>query len=143
MDEEKQGVPPPQGEGPSQVHDQPPEPADDFHYAPAITATATGGPPVPPPPGPPPENPPEDQEEEGMLRMSFMEHLEELRSRIIKALYGLAVAFVASMVYCYKLWEIIEEPAVAALKNLHVDPPVLIQTTPMEGFSIIWVKLPL
>ena len=56
---------------------------------------------------------PEDEEEQGMLRMSFMEHLEELRGRIIRALYGLAVAFVVSMVYCYKLWDIIEEPAVA------------------------------
>lgn len=78
-----------------------------------------------------------------MLRMSFMEHLEELRRRIITSLYGLAVAFVLSIVYCYKLWEIISEPAVAALKTLHVDPPQLITTTPMEGFSIIWVKLPL
>jgi sec-independent protein translocase protein TatC len=78
-----------------------------------------------------------------MLRMSFMEHLEELRSRIIRGLVGLAVAFVVSIGYCYKLWEIIEEPAVAALKSLHQDPPQLIQTTPMEGFSIIWVKLPL
>ncbi|MBZ5606924.1 MAG: twin-arginine translocase subunit TatC [Acidobacteriia bacterium] len=78
-----------------------------------------------------------------MLRMSFMEHLEELRNRIIKSLYGLAVAFLASIVYCYKLWEIVSEPAVAALKTLHVDPPQLISTTPMEGFSIIWVKLPL
>jgi len=78
-----------------------------------------------------------------MLRMSFMEHLEELRSRIIQAVVGLAVAFVLSIGYCYKLWEIISEPAVAALRTLKVDPPQLITTTPMEGFSIIWVKLPL
>ena len=30
-----------------------------------------------------------------MLRMSFMEHLEELRTRIIRALMGLGVAFVS------------------------------------------------
>jgi hypothetical protein len=29
---------------------------------------------------------PPEQEEDGMLRMSILEHLEELRSRIIKAL---------------------------------------------------------
>src|SRR5437016_10615220 len=118
MDEEKQGVPPPQGEGPSQVPDEPREPADDFNYAPAITATEAGGPPAPPPPAAPPETEPEDEEEEGMLRMSFMEHLEELRRRIIKALYGLAVAFVLSLVYAGKLWDIISDPAVEALKHL-------------------------
>jgi hypothetical protein len=38
--------------------------------------------------GPPP--PPGGEEEEGMLRMSFLEHLEELRKRIISALVGAA-----------------------------------------------------
>jgi sec-independent protein translocase protein TatC len=144
MDDEKQGVAPPHGEGPSEVHDQPAAPADDFNYAPAIPVTAVTVPPAPPPPPTPPADiEEEDPEEGGMLRMSFMEHLEELRSRIIKAIYGLAVAFIVSMTYCYKLWEIISEPAVEALKTLKVDPPVLITTAPMEGFSIIWVKLPL
>jgi len=78
-----------------------------------------------------------------MLRMSFMEHLEELRSRIIKALYGLVVAFVGSLIYAGQLWDIISDPAVEALKHLKVDPPQLAQLTPMESFSIIWVKLPL
>jgi len=78
-----------------------------------------------------------------MLRMSFMEHLEELRSRIINALYGLVVAFVASLIYAGQLWDIISEPAVVALKHLKVEPPQLAQLTPMESFSIIWVKLPL
>jgi hypothetical protein len=37
--------------------------------------------------GPPrPPSGDEDEEDEGMLRMSFLEHLEELRSRIIKIL---------------------------------------------------------
>ncbi len=78
-----------------------------------------------------------------MLRMSFMEHLEELRARIIKALYGLFVAFVFSLVFAGKLWDIVSEPAVEALKHLGVNPPRLAQLTPMESFSIIWVKLPL
>ena len=75
--------------------------------------------------------------------MSFMEHLEELRSRILKAVYGLVVAFVVSLIYAGKLWDIISDPAVEALKHLQVEPPQLAQLTPMEGFSIIWVKLPL
>jgi len=78
-----------------------------------------------------------------MLRMSFMEHLEELRNRIIKALYGLALAFIFALVFAGKLWDIISDPAVDALKTLHVTPPRLVMTTPMESFSIIWVELPL
>jgi len=78
-----------------------------------------------------------------MLRMSFMEHLEELRSRIIRALWGLGIAFVLSLGFANKLWDVVSDPAVEALKHLHVNPPRLAQLTPMEGFSIIWVELPL
>jgi len=78
-----------------------------------------------------------------MLRMSFMEHLEELRSRIIRALYGLGIAFVLSLGFANKLWDIVSDPAVEALKHLHVNPPRLAQLTPMESFSVIWVQLPL
>jgi len=85
----------------------------------------------------------EDEEEQGMLRMSFMEHLEELRSRIIKALYGLLVSFVVSLTFANELWKIISEPAIAALTHLNVIPPKLAQLEPMESFSIIWVQLPL
>jgi sec-independent protein translocase protein TatC len=85
----------------------------------------------------------EDKEEEGMLRMSFLEHLEELRTRIIRALWGLAVAFIASLLFANYLWTIVTEPAVTALKHLGVNPPRLVMIEPMEGFSIIWVKMPL
>ena len=147
MDEEKQGVPSPEGEGPSQGSEvyHPPPPVTEL---PATETTAVavqpGGarPPAPPPPPPPPATE-EDEEEEGMLRMSFMEHLEELRSRIIKALYGLLVAFILSLVFASQLWDIISDPAVDALKHLGVNPPHLVQITPMESFSIIWVQLPL
>ena len=142
MDEDKQGAPPPNGAGSSQVQAGTAETGESpaRELVPVVAA-----PPAPPPPPPPPAPPqtPEDQEEAGMLRMSFMEHLEELRGRILKAVYGLAVAFVVSLIYAGKLWDIISDPAVEALKHLHVDPPQLAQLTPMEGFSIIWVKLPL
>ena len=140
MDEENQGGVPPGGELPPDYS----HPAEDLTPSTALVETrpaAPPAPPAPPPPAPPVE--PEDEEEGGMLRMSFMEHLEELRSRIIKALYGLVVAFVASLIYAGQLWDIISDPAVEALKHLKVEPPQLAQLTPMESFSIIWVKLPL
>ncbi|MCC6364765.1 MAG: twin-arginine translocase subunit TatC [Bryobacterales bacterium] len=78
-----------------------------------------------------------------MLRMSFLEHLEELRTRIIRALMGLAVAFILSLTFCNQLWLIVRAPAKDALTQLGVNPPNLVQITPMEVFSIVWVKLPL
>ena len=39
-----------------------------------------------------------------MLRMSFMEHLEELRSRILKSLAGVGVAFAFSILFTNQLW---------------------------------------
>ncbi len=85
----------------------------------------------------------DDEEDEGMLRMSFLEHLEELRSRLIRALMGFGVAFLLCIIFCYPLWDFVRAPAVDALTKIGVKPPVLIINEPMEGFSIIWVKVPL
>jgi len=116
---------------------------------PAEGAVAKGSD-APPPPPPPPafsSTPEPDEEEEdaddGMLRMSFLEHLEELRKRIILALAGLGIAFVVSLTFCNQLWMIVQTPAAAALKSLGYQDTSLVQTTPMEPFSIIWVKLPM
>jgi sec-independent protein translocase protein TatC len=99
-----------------------------------------GGGVVPPTPPLPVET---GDEEEGMLRMSFMEHLEELRTRIIRSIWGLVLALVASVGFANYLWTVVSEPAVTALKHLGVNPPRLVMIEPMEGFSIIWVKMPL
>lgn len=105
---------------------------------------APAAPPPPPPPPPSDEDDDEgDEEEKGMLRMSFMGHLEELRSRILKALFGVVAAFLLSFTFTNQLWAFVKEPAVMALKHLGINPPNLAQITPMEGFSIIWIKLPL
>lgn len=129
---------------------------DPYAYNPhAEASTATAEPPpvaivktgdAPPPASPPPsaadeEEPGED--EEGMLRMSFLEHLEELRKRLIMALAGLGVAFLVSLTFSERLWLIVQEPAAAALRSLGYTDTSLVQTSAMEPFSIIWVKLPL
>jgi sec-independent protein translocase protein TatC len=142
MEDDKPGVPSPDGEGSPEVH--PPVSETEVVTAPPVeVVTQTGLIRRPPPPPPPPVVSPEEEEEEGMLRMSFMEHLEELRNRIIRALYGLGIAFVFSLVFAGKLWDIISDPAIEALKHLHVNPPRLAILTPMEAFSVIWVELPL
>lgn len=98
-------------------------------------------PPDPPPPTTDVDT--EDEDDEGMLRMSFLEHLEELRKRILYALAGLGVAFLASLTFSDQLWRVVQEPAAVALAKLGYKDATLIYTNPMEGFSIIWVKLPL
>lgn len=151
MDETKQGEP---SSAEPEVHFSPrtDDPygysEDPYAYNPpaaepvtAVAVASRGGAIQKPPPPPPP--PAEDDDDHGMLRMSFMEHLEELRTRIIRALLGLGVAFIGSLLYAGKLWDIISEPAAVALKHLNVVPPRLAMTQPMEAFSIIWVKLPL
>jgi sec-independent protein translocase protein TatC len=145
MDDDKRGVPPPEGEGSPEGSKAPEASRTEVVATPTVevmTETGLIRRPPPPPPSPPAVDP-EDEEEDHMLRMSFMEHLEELRNRIIRALYGLGIAFVLSLGFANKLWDFVSDPAVEALKHLHVNPPRLAQLTPMEGFSVIWVELPL
>jgi len=86
----------------------------------------------------------EGEEEEGrMLRMSFLEHLDELRSRIFKCLIGIGVAFLVSLIFANQLWLIVSEPANAALTQLGIKDPRLAQIKPMEVFQIVWIKLPM
>lgn len=101
----------------------------------------------PPPPPTPPEKAEEedDDDDEGMLRMSFLDHLEELRHRLVRSLMGLGVAFFACLYFSERIWGIVQEPAAAALHGLGYtgSDATLVFTSPMESFSIIWMKLPL
>jgi sec-independent protein translocase protein TatC len=105
---------------------------------PAVAANPAS-PPPPPPAAPAGED---DEEDDGMLRMSFLQHLEELRSRLIKCLAGLGVGFLVAVVFANELWKVVSAPAAEALASLGFEPE-LAQITPMDAFSTIWVKLPL
>src|ERR1700733_1988248 len=74
---------------------------------------------------PPPVRGGDDDEEDGMLRMSFMEHLEELRSRIFKALLGVAIAFAVSLSFSRPLWDFVCRPATSALASLGYEPSLV------------------
>ena len=115
-------------------------PPPDGEPAGTLPAEAPPAPP-PAPPKAPAKSEPEDEEEE-LLRMSFLEPLEELRMRIIRALMGLGIAFVVCILFTDRLWDAVRGPAVAALTQLGY-PPELAQLTPTEAFTIIWVKLPI
>jgi sec-independent protein translocase protein TatC len=134
------------GEPPVEQHRPPEYPDDPFGerqpevvYPPAYATAGGGGGALPPPSGAE-----EDEDgDEGMLRMSFMEHLEELRSRIIRALAGFGVAFLVCVVFSNKLWEIVQAPAADALQKIGIKDGKLVIIDPMEGFSIVWMWTPL
>lgn len=103
----------------------------------ALVPAATGGGSRRTPP-PPPDEP--GDEESGMLRMSFLEHLEELRSRLIKMLIGFGVAFLLCISFADRLWLVVQAPAADALKKIGQGELVAIH--PLEQFSIIYIWLP-
>lgn len=80
-------------------------------------------------------------QEDGLLRMSFLEHLEELRTRLIRALLGFGVIFLACLAFSDKLWLIVQAPAVEAFRKLGTGG--LVGINAMEQFEIIWMWTPL
>ena len=153
--EDPKGGQPPSGEGPphdetssgygyyDDTYPHEPQPGNPAPVTPSPATTAV----VAAPPGqkPPKKDPPkdeEDEEDEGMLRMSFLGHLEELRKRIFLMLIGVAVCFVVSLSFSEQLWVAVSAPSREALKSLGVNPPNLVAITPMEGFNVIWFKMP-
>src|ERR1051325_11651218 len=92
-----------------------------------------GGNTVPPAPPPPPGE--EDDDDEGMLRMSFMDHLAELRTRLLSMVFGVVIAAIACVSFSSQLWDFVRKPAAAALTSLGKSPE-LVQLKPMEAFNI-------
>ena len=142
MDEEhKGGELPPEEESPSVSYPDDPEsslPAD-AEVAPPPALTKTEAPPPPPPPDDD-WDPYADDDEDGMLRMSFMEHLEELRGRLIRILIGGGVAFVLAFAFSDPLWKFVQAPLREAITAVNGD---IIAITPMEQFQIIYMWAPL
>src|SRR5215211_7859844 len=80
------------------------------------------------------QRPPEEEEEEevGAGRMSFLEHLQELRKRIINACLGIAVGIGASFFFIQTIYDFMTAPAIATLP----EGSKLIYTQPTEAFSL-------
>jgi sec-independent protein translocase protein TatC len=82
--------------------------------------------------------PPEDDEVNDVDRMSFLEHLDELRRRVIYACLGVVAGVVVSFAFIDRVYTFLMAPAVASL------PPEgrLIYTQPGEAFSLyIYISL--
>ena len=79
----------------------------------------------------PPEDP-DDLDDFSEGKMSFLEHLEELRKRIINAVLGIAVGIGLSFFYIQQIYDFLTSPAVATLP----EGSRLIYTQPTEAFSL-------
>ncbi len=78
-----------------------------------------------------------------MLRMSLVEHLEELRARVIKALYGFGAIFLICLYESDKLFDIVMAPGWDAMRRTGIPGANFIAVGLMEQFQIIWVWTPL
>jgi Tat protein translocase TatC len=75
-------------------------------------------------------------------RMSVGEHLEELRSRVIRSLIYLVAAFVVCLIFNEKIMIFVLRQPLMVLKDLGYENPHLQALTPTEGF-VVWLKLAL
>jgi len=81
---------------------------------------------------------PNEDDDDPAGRMSFLEHLDELRKRIIYAAIGVLVGVVASFAFIGQIYDFLIQPAINAL------PPgaQLIYTQPGEAFSLyVYISL--
>ena len=79
--------------------------------------------------------PPQGDEKESMPAMSFLEHLEELRRRIIYCLIAVAVGFFACWGYAERIYGIMQAPIMQALHR-HGMAEKLVYLNPTEPFNL-------
>ena len=72
---------------------------------------------------------------ESMPAMSFLEHLEELRRRIIYALIAVAIGFFACWRYAERIYEIMQRPIMEALRHNGMAEK-LVYLNPTEPFNL-------
>ena len=78
-------------------------------------------------------------EDDGMLSMSILEHLEELRARIIRAGLGYAAAYLGCVAFAVPLWAWVQAPLKVAAAQAHAKIAAI---GVMEEFSIIYLWSP-
>jgi len=78
---------------------------------------------------------PDEEPHDSMPAMSFLEHLEELRRRIIYSIIAIAVGFFACWGYAEKIFEIMQRPIMEALKHNGMSQ-TLVYLNPTEPFNL-------
>src|SRR5258708_18395266 len=77
----------------------------------------------------------EAHEERQLGQMGIMQHLEELRKRIIVSLLAVAVSFGVGWYYAEKIFALMEKPIKTALANNHYAP-ILNYVNPTGPFNL-------
>src|SRR5262245_27248332 len=80
---------------------------------------------------------PEEEEDDGTAKMSFLDHLEELRGRLIKALIAVVVGFLIACAFIDRIFAFIIAPLTKVIPG-----GKFIYTQPTEAFMLYYVKGP-
>jgi sec-independent protein translocase protein TatC len=92
---------------------------------------------------PPPKNPDPNPEEEPLSgkQMSFLEHLEELRQRLIRSVLAIVVGFGICFYFSDKIYRYLARPLTDTLHALNMSDK-LVYTNPTDPFNL-YIKLSL
>jgi len=78
---------------------------------------------------------PREETREGLTGMSFLEHLEELRRRVIYSLLSVAAGFSVAWYFAERIFDLMQRPIVEALRNHKMDEK-LVYLNPTEPFNL-------
>jgi sec-independent protein translocase protein TatC len=78
---------------------------------------------------------PREETRDALTGMSFLEHLEELRRRIIYSLLSVAVCFGVAWAYSEEIFAVMQRPIIQALHNHKMDEK-LVYLNPTEPFNL-------
>jgi sec-independent protein translocase protein TatC len=81
------------------------------------------------------ELPPDGKAEDDLPAMGFLDHLEELRKRLIYSIIAVAVGFFVCWAYAERIYDVIQRPVIDALKHNGV-PERLTFLSPTEPFNL-------
>jgi len=80
--------------------------------------------------------PPEEIDDELTGHMSFLDHLEELRNRIIKSLIAIGLTFIACWSFVQEIFKIVSYPILTALEESGANMEGMIFTSPTQPFNL-------
>jgi sec-independent protein translocase protein TatC len=90
------------------------------------------------PPNKNPNHGPEDDEFSGR-QMSFLEHLEELRKRLVHSAISVFVGFLVCFYFSDNIYGLLAKPLTDTLQSLNM-PDKLVYTNPVDAFNL-YIKL--
>ena len=77
----------------------------------------------------------EEREHEALPAMGFLDHLEELRRRLVYSIIAVALGTAASWGLRERIYALMQKPIMEALRSQHL-PEKLVYTNPVEPFNL-------